>query len=415
MNIIDVLEKINFNPNELSYFMNAYFDRPTHIKVQNLLNIKIHVEKTLPRDIYKKLHDGIVQETQLLLNLTVVAKKCDINVMEVQNYISYLSGFIEGGRIFNYVFSTLENNQIKLIFNSSHQREKALILQDDLQSALSKCGINYELTFITKNDVMKPKKVITKADMFTKSMIGALVKPIRGIELNAKIYKTEESSIYRRNNSRMMTLYYYLKDRSGYIIAKKFIDANDKEKETGKFNEGDYVIARGEVTISNNNEFEFNLIEMLKTERTDQVTDDAEERRVELHAHTKRSEMDAVCDTEALITKAFEWKHDAIAITDHLVVQSFPTAQRAVKKLLKANKDRSFKVIYGIEMNMVDPDLKIVTNGDNKSLNRDYVVFDLETTGLSSRYDQIIEFGQLRLKMGILVINYNSLLIQELN
>ena len=400
MNIIDILEKINFNANELSYFENAYFDRPKHIKVQNLLQIKIHVDKTLPRDIYKKLHDGIVQETQLLLDLTVVAKKCDINVMEVQNYISYLSGFIEGGRIFNYVFSTLEDSQIKLIFNSVHQREKAIILQSELKIALKKCGINYELVFITKNDVIKPKKVITKADMFTKLKIGALVKPIRGIELNAKIYKTEESSIYRRNNSKMMTLYFYLKDDSGYIIAKRFINASDKEKETGKFQEGDYVVARGEVTISNNNEFEFNLIEMFKTTRVDMIVDDAVEKRVELHAHTKRSEMDAVCDTELLITKAFEWGHDAIAITDHLVVQSFPTAQRTVKKLLKANKDRSFKVIYGIEMNMVDPDLKIVTNGDNKSLNRDYVVFDLETTGLSSRYDQIIEFGAVKIKNG---------------
>ena len=112
--------------------------------------------------------------------------------------------------------------------------------------------------------------------------------------------------------------------------------------------------------------------------------------------------MDAVCDLEKLIKTAFDWQHDAIAITDHLVVQAYPKAQEFVKNLLKSNKDRQFKLIYGIEMNMVDPDLNIVTNSDKRNLHDDYVVFDLETSGLSARYDQIIEFGAVKLKNGII-------------
>ena len=84
---------------------------------------------------------------------------------------------------------------------------------------------------------------------------------------------------------------------------------------------------------------------------------------------------------------------NAIACTDHLVVQAFPKAQHKVAAINK-KRETPFKMIYGIEMNMVDPYLQIVRNVKEIGLEEGtYCVFDLETTGLSSRFDHIIEFG----------------------
>ena len=103
--------------------------------------------------------------------------------------------------------------------------------------------------------------------------------------------------------------------------------------------------------------------------------------------------MDGVCDIAEFIKTADEWGMDAIALTDHRVVQAFPTAQSVVDGINK-KREKPMKILYGVEMNMVDPVLQIVRNADDTKLEEGtYCVFDLETTGLSSRYDHIIEFG----------------------
>ena len=94
--------------------------------------------------------------------------------------------------------------------------------------------------------------------------------------------------------------------------------------------------------------------------------DEAQEKRVELHVHTKLSEMDGVCNIEEYIDQANAWGMDAIAITEHLVVQAFPKAQHKVDAINKG-RETPFKMIYGLEMNMVDPAVQIVRNIRNTS------------------------------------------------
>ncbi|MCR5230312.1 MAG: PolC-type DNA polymerase III [Solobacterium sp.] len=126
--------------------------------------------------------------------------------------------------------------------------------------------------------------------------------------------------------------------------------------------------------------------------------DTAKEKRVELHAHTNMSEMDGVCEGAEMVKYAFNLGHDGICITDHCDVQSFVKAYNTAQSLKKGT-DRSFKVGLGCEMNMVDDHLTIVRNPvDTDLLEGTYVSFDLETTGLSCKYDSIIEFGAVRVK-----------------
>jgi len=106
-------------------------------------------------------------------------------------------------------------------------------------------------------------------------------------------------------------------------------------------------------------------------------TDNAAEKRVELHLHTQMSAMDGVTSVGELIKRAAQWGHKAIAVTDHGVVQAYPEACEAAKK----NK---IKVIYGIEAYLLDDSVPIVYHANGHPVDGEFVVFDIETTGLSA-------------------------------
>ena len=114
---------------------------------------------------------------------------------------------------------------------------------------------------------------------------------------------------------------------------------------------------------------------------TESRKDNAVEKRVELHCHTKMSDMDGVSEVKDLVKRAHDWGHKAIAITDHGVVQAFPDANHYIETL---DKDDPFKVIYGVEGYLVDDLQDVAVNEKGQSLKGTYVVFDLETTGFSS-------------------------------
>ena len=126
------------------------------------------------------------------------------------------------------------------------------------------------------------------------------------------------------------------------------------------------------------------------------------EKRVELHLHTTMSNMDALTDTAAAVKQAAAWGHKAIAITDHGVAQSFPDAMKAASKAKVAGTNQNIKILYGCEGYYVnDVDDRIVVHGEQDiTFDQEFVAFDLETTGLSSRSDRIIEIGAVVLKNG---------------
>ncbi len=129
--------------------------------------------------------------------------------------------------------------------------------------------------------------------------------------------------------------------------------------------------------------------------------DNSEEKRVELHCHTTMSAMDGVTPVSKIIERAARWGHPAIAITDHGGVQAFPDAQIAAKK----NK---IKVIYGVEGYLVDDGIPLALNEKGQGLEDSYVVFDLETTGFSSKNDKIIEIGAVKIQNGAIVDNFSE-------
>ncbi len=137
--------------------------------------------------------------------------------------------------------------------------------------------------------------------------------------------------------------------------------------------------------------------------------DNSPQKRVELHCHTKMSDMDGVTDAKTLVKRAYEWGHKAIAITDHGVVQAFPEANHCFDAWGGCvPKDSDFKVLYGMEAYLVD-DLKgIVTNEKGQKLSDPYVVFDIETTGFSPLTCKIIEIGAVRVENGRIVDRFST-------
>ena len=122
--------------------------------------------------------------------------------------------------------------------------------------------------------------------------------------------------------------------------------------------------------------------------------DYAMEKRVELHLHTKMSDLDGVSDIKDIIRQAMSWGHNAIAITDHGDVQAFTDAYH----MLRDSGNKDFKVIYGVEAYIVDDLRKIIFDSKGQKFDDTYVVFDLETTGLSPVNDSIIEIGAVKIQ-----------------
>ncbi len=135
--------------------------------------------------------------------------------------------------------------------------------------------------------------------------------------------------------------------------------------------------------------------------------DTAIDKRVELHLHTVMSEMDSVVDIKKVIKRAKDWGHKAIAITDHGCVQAFPIANHQV------SKDEDFKIIYGVEGYFVDDLKDLVVNDKGQGIDSEYVVFDIETTGLSPKFNKIIEIGAVRIKDGKIQDTYSRFVNPE--
>ena len=129
------------------------------------------------------------------------------------------------------------------------------------------------------------------------------------------------------------------------------------------------------------------------------------EKRVELHCHTKMSDMDGVSEVKDIVKRAHDWGHKAIAITDHGVVQAFTDANHYIETL---DKDDPFKVIYGVEAYLVDDLSDVAINEKGQDLQGTFIVFDLETTGFSPIKDKIIEIGAVKVEKGKITEKFST-------
>ena len=194
-------------------------------------------------------------------------------------------------------------------------------------------------------------------------------------------------------------------DYTGSVTIKIFDSvANCEPLESIK--KGSTIIVSGDVEFDRYAGDNVISVRSVSTVQKVKVVDNAPKKRVELHLHTNMSQMDAVNDAGALVKRAAQFGHSAVAITDHGVAQAFPEAMNAAEDLKKSGKD--IKVIYGTEAYFID-DLSTPVNGSrNEPMEGTFVCFDLETTGLYAIHDKITEIGAVKIRDGVIVENFST-------
>lgn len=217
------------------------------------------------------------------------------------------------------------------------------------------------------------------------------------VAITGEVFKVET----RETKSGKILLTFFITDLTSSIVVKSFLNSKVQERVLENVKKGLYFKIRGEARYDNySREVTFTVRDIVKMQKIEKQ-DLAEEKRVELHCHTTMSAMDAVTSPSKLIARAAKWGHPAIAITDHGVVQAYPEAMDAAKKY-------GIKVIYGVEGYLVDNGVPIVLDSRNQSLEEEYVVFDIETTGFSAKNDKIIEIGAVKIKEGKIIDRFST-------
>ena len=259
---------------------------------------------------------------------------------------------------------------------------------------------NKESRGYERNNVPKSENVIIGRQITEDSVLINNIDETSGyVSVTGDIFKLD---IIETKTGRII-LTFAVTDYTSSIKVKCFLKPKDVERALEMVKKGLYCKVKGEAIMD---PYEKEVVLMArdinKLNKIEKM-DMAEEKRVELHLHTTMSSMDGMTSAGKLIERAAKWGHKAIAITDHGVVQAFPEAQDASKK-------HNIKVIYGVEGYLVDNGTPIVLHEDERNLDDTYVVFDIETTGFSSKNDKIIEIGAVKIKNGEIIGNFSRII-----
>jgi len=227
-----------------------------------------------------------------------------------------------------------------------------------------------------------------------------IIEEERRVTIEGYVFDTE----IRDLRSGRKLLIFKITDYTSSFTCKRFSNNEQDEEIFSQLKTGMWLKVRGSVQEDNfMRDLVMNVQDITQTfHETRKDSYPADEKRVELHAHSNMSQMDAIPSATSLVELAASWGHKAVAITDHAVGQSFPDAHAAGEK-------HDIKIIYGIEANLVDDGVPVAYNETSDHLgDATYVVFDVETTGLSAIYDNIIELAGVKMHKGNVIEEFQE-------
>ena len=202
-----------------------------------------------------------------------------------------------------------------------------------------------------------------------------------------------------------------LYDGTSTMTCKAFLNKDNAKKVIKRIKNAKGIKIAGNAQMDNfSNELTIMTNTIIESAGVKKETrqDNAEVKRVELHMHTKMSQMDAMTSAKDLIKRAMKWGMKSIAITDHGVVQSFPEAHK-----LLGYDNPDMKVIYGVEAYLAPDKNAIVTNAKGQDIDTTYCVLDLETTGFSAKTEKITEVGIMKVKNGEVIDEFSCFVNPE--
>jgi len=236
--------------------------------------------------------------------------------------------------------------------------------------------------------------------------LSSIVEEMGEVTIRGKILNMDERGIRQERTILALTV----TDFNDTIHVKIFTKNEFLQEIKDRIQAGKFVKIKGMTVLDRfDHELTIGSVSGIKkiADFTTQRMDYSYKKRVELHCHTKMSDMDGVTDAAVLLNRAKAWGMPALAITDHGCVQAFTEASHTI------SKDEDFKVIYGVEGYLVDDLKEVVENSKGQSLKASYVVFDLETTGLSAVNNKIIEIGAVKVQNGMITDHFSTFVNPE--
>ncbi len=235
-------------------------------------------------------------------------------------------------------------------------------------------------------------------------LLEQIVTEMGEVTIRGKVVQLDTREI---RNERTI-LIFAVTDFTDTISVKMFIENAQLAELLGELKKGAFLKIKGVTTIDKY-DGELTIGSVTGIRKIGDFTIIREDlspvKRVELHCHTKMSDMDGVSEVKDIVERAHQWGHPAIAITDHGTAQAFPDANHYMERL---DPKDPFKVIYGVEGYVVDDLTEIAVGAGEETLDDTYVVFDLETTGFSAIKDKIIEIGAVKVQNGEIVDSYST-------
>lgn len=271
-------------------------------------------------------------------------------------------------------------------------------------------GINVQNEVVVEEPIKKQEKqksslIFGRTDKIKEKIvkIADLTPDYGKVAIEGRVISTNARELKNGKTLAMFNIY----DGTSTITCKSFIEAEKATTVMQRLKEAKRLRILGNAQYDNfakelgiiaNIIIELPDIEMIKRK------DVAKEKRVELHLHTQMSQMDGVSSATDLIKCASQWGMKSIAITDHGVVQAFPEAKKAADKF-------GIKIIYGVEAYLVPDDNAVdLSNG----MDNEYIVLDIETTGLSFRTEKITEIGAVKVKDGKIIDTFEYFVNPEI-
>ena len=428
---------INFAYN--SDFDDSTIEKVMYLKKDNSYNVHISSPKVLNYEIVNDLFESCKKGINGNLPCKITINYQVVTDDDIKNYLNiYIEKLVfEHPSLMGLIGALTYLKEKVAYFDVTSLNEKNNLLDhlEDINNFLqSYClepislniNINNDKKEEIKQEMAKSKNAVKTKEENSNIVLGAhqdgdaieirnIIGEMKNIILEAYIFGIE--ALERKGQK-----------ATAYIINLKVSDYTDSmlvkivrfnEEEFNKINknlkEGKWLRIYGSAEMDNYLKqivFSAKSIEIISSK--DKVIEDkSEEKRVELHLHTKMSQMDGVVDAKELVKFVRSLNHKAVAVTDHNCLQAFPDLYHAVCDINSKieNEEDKFKVIYGSELNIVNNTIDLIYNLKEYSLlDEEYVVFDTETTGFTPFVDQMIEIGAVKIKNGVVTDRFDELI-----
>ena len=414
---MEVFEKL-LDPELYTYFKNAtFYENPVFHTAHKMVDFYIEFENVIPLEIYEQIITKLQLSLHAHVKLHMHTKNSVIEMDELDRYVNYFVEKYSDVKNFRFLHPYLENDTICFSTRDESRLAALNLALPSLMEKLADVGITQEIVCkkveddieietakvqvsapVVKQEPVKkqyPSSNSYKKESATTYKIADLRVGYSNVQIEGHIFDIDNRVMKSGKTLQML----YISDYDDAIVAKRFEGARCPIEEIQSVKKGMHVVLTGEVVYDSFSKCDSFMVRKLEITKEKKREDHAKVKRTEWHVHSNFSEMDGVCAIEEFIQTAYDWGMDSIGVCDHQVVQAFPMAQHKIEALVKQDPNREFKMLYGCEMLVADSKYHIVYNNDHRKLeDATFVVFDLETTGLSNTRDEIIEFGGVKIK-----------------